>query len=501
MTLYFYNTFNYKIKSINQLCDFIEEPQDDEIYIILGHQKSYIAFGQYKYYKESENKPEKVYFLKVIDTYHYYNQYIYYIINRYLSDLIKKEDFNENILDIKYYKNIKLNVIRKEIQKIIIYMYDKYLINLENNYDNFIKIIDDKIEKEKGNFINQNIIISKEKKEELLISINYINEINNDIKDQKKLGFKHNLTDINFINIIYPNIKKISDICDFVDKPKNNKKYIILGHEQEFIKFKTLKEYKEMKNKPNKVYFLKIKNEEIYDYIYIYYNIKNAILNKIIKNTVFDNNFNIDYYKNFELQLHDKSIQENEIKAFKMNLNILNNLFRNVNNKNSHMSSYSKFMEFSKMTENYKEMIHNTYSNYLYDIEFIKKICYIMNDFNDKDENEYIIINHINNTINYGFYNPNLKHVYYLKTKNEKYYRNKYIYYILESYLKPDNIFNSKEYYENLKIKYVHEDIQDLYIECYEYGLKKYKNCLYNSKEEMIESVRKDIKEKLKQYY
>jgi hypothetical protein len=159
MSIYLNSDFDYNIYKLHEICDIDNVPKQYINYIILGHKHLYIYHGTLDEYLKSKKVYNRVYFLKIIDNDKYNSKYIYHIIKRKINDdlIIKKN----NMFDIKYYSNLDIQVIHKEIQYLSIEVYDyaETIFN-NNNYNKIIKLIDKEIENRKQNFINNNNIIN-----------------------------------------------------------------------------------------------------------------------------------------------------------------------------------------------------------------------------------------------------------------------------------------------------------------------------------------------------
>ena len=399
------------------------------------------------YYKDIINEFSNIYILNVFDSLYDVGEYQ----SNSIQNLFNKYELSKKYEYVEIYEINTSSYINKIIS-IINYLESKIKEKLKNIYDNFYKIF------------NKNITT--------YVSINFVEQLNNnyttclEYKDRESFNNK-----IEFINIIFENCSNETNITDIENYSLNEKINYIKENgclsDTDNISFYNNIEYI---NHYNNCY-----NHNFYNYTAFYFNnfdntykseldnITNEILNEI-KNNYFDENYLSEYFDNtFELEPY-KNIEINEIESYLEDIEdmiiyvnnnkkddiqnyILNSLIYSFNS--SYLNLFNSFI-VNELTDNVNVLINNKLEIYF---DYIIK----------KAQNEfhyYLLI--LNNTDEMGDNSKNAFLNLYKKINKEvnetliNFIEDEIYYYLDIFYQKNKNNFRNNfiTFYTNTKNKY-----------------------------------------------
>ena len=273
----------------------------------------------------------------------------YDIIEKNLSNITKKKNFNNHIYDILQKKNI-INMFIKKTKEIGLILDEIEGLTLKEIY-----IFNDLLD----------IIFSKKNYRYLKFNPFII------ISDSLNNKMKHYTSQCVFVEIDYPSFNSIENIC----------KHIL---DKEQIKF-------------NQNIVKNIIETSRYDIRQIIINLEYSF-KKETKHELYKDN-----YKNIELNDY------NYIKLHMTNYNGLNNYISNINKNFAYMLFYENFIEYvlKNKNENQQDTITNVYKNFsdsdIFDFLLYKYMKWDLVDYNNIYKiihNSYIINNNNNNNNN-----------------------------------------------------------------------------------------------------
>ena len=308
-----------------------------------------------EYYKDIINEYSNYYILNVFDSLYDIGEYQ----SNNIQNLFNKYELSKKYEYVEIYE-INTSSYKNKIISIINYLESKIKEKLKNIYDNFYKIF------------NKNIT--------MYVNINFVEQLNNnyttclEYKDRESFNNK-----IEFINIIFENCSNETNITDIENYSLNEKINYIKENgclsDTDNISFYNNIEYI---NHYNNCY-----NHNYYNYTAFYFNnfdntykseldnIMNEILNEI-KNNYIDENYLYKYFvNNYELEPY-KNIEINETESYLEDIETM--IIYMNNNKNDELQYYL----FNSLIDSFNSSYFNLFNNFI---------------INELTDNFYVLIN------------------------------------------------------------------------------------------------------------